>query len=206
MNQKGAAPILIILGVILLLGIVGGAYYFGQLSIKTPSSQVLVSNSQTSVSPSQTNTKTIISPTSTVEGTANWKTYQSSKLGIEFMYPPDYSIQQISDISVHLLVPYRPKGQIMDVPIKFLRKIVFPKENMKKCDEKEDIVYDLRSTDCYKDITIGGVAGIKYAQGWDNIIITKNPELQIVIDGAIIYRFSYEETVDKILSTFKFVN
>ncbi|MDD2822686.1 MAG: hypothetical protein PHQ59_01260 [Candidatus Daviesbacteria bacterium] len=199
MNQKGFALILIILGVALILGIAGGVYYLGQVSVKLPTFQ-------TSVSSTKTPAKTTSNSTPLVDGAANWKTYQNSKLGIEFMYPSDYTIQQMSDISVDLLVPYRPKGQIMDVHIKFLRKIVFPKEDMKKCGEKEDIVYDLRSTNCYKDIMIGGVAGIKYAQGWDNIIITEKPELQIIIDGAIIYRFSYGETIDKILSTFKFTN
>lgn len=32
MNQKGFTPIIIILGIILILGIVSGVYYFGKLS------------------------------------------------------------------------------------------------------------------------------------------------------------------------------
>lgn len=108
--QKGFAPILIILGIVLLLGVAGGAYYFGQVSVKVPTSpsQTPVPTSQTSISPTQPVVKTTVSPTPTVvDETANWKTYTGNKYS--FKYPAnDWKINQstaslVNDVSVYCI-------------------------------------------------------------------------------------------------------
>lgn len=74
MNQKGFAPILIALGILLIVGIAGGAYYFGTLKNTKPQSQNSVVVSQTpqpkpsptpSVTPQQKNI--VSNPTSCVK-------------------------------------------------------------------------------------------------------------------------------------------
>lgn len=68
-NQKGLTPLVIILGVVLILGIAFGAYYFGNQSIKTP---------LPSPSPSSANS------------TSGLKTYTNSKYKFSIQYPNDW--------------------------------------------------------------------------------------------------------------------
>lgn len=76
MNQKGFTPIIIILGIVLILGIVGGVYYFGKNFVKVPVSkpQVLVSSTP---QPTQINE------------TASWKTYTNNQYGYSIKYPSE---------------------------------------------------------------------------------------------------------------------
>lgn len=68
MDQKGSSPLFTILGIILVIGIAGGAYYFGKTQIPKPQpyNPVVVS---------QTPQPTPIPYAS--DETANWKTYTS---------------------------------------------------------------------------------------------------------------------------------
>lgn len=75
--QKGFAPILLLFGIVIIVAIAGGAYYFGKLSLKP-------SQSQASVTPSPQPVK--------VDETVNWKTYDSEDYNIS--YPSDWSIEK----------------------------------------------------------------------------------------------------------------
>lgn len=74
--QKGQLGIFVLLGVILIFGVVSGAFYLGRVS--TPQSQP-----QNSITTSQT------TPTSTpvTDETANWKTYTNSQYNFSLKYP-----------------------------------------------------------------------------------------------------------------------
>ncbi len=90
MRQKGFAPILILIIIVL---VAGGAYYFGTLKIK-PKPQVIPTtvpsvkpaiNLETSVPVTQTTIKPTTDPT------ANWKTFNHSTGNYQFKYPPEWS-------------------------------------------------------------------------------------------------------------------
>ncbi len=92
MRQRGFAPIIILVGILVIAVVAGGAYYFGTRNsvITQPQSQnpLVTSTPQTTVIP-----QTIPSPTTSSSNldTANWKTYTNSKYGILINYPAAYS-------------------------------------------------------------------------------------------------------------------
>lgn len=195
--QKGFVQF-IVLGVVILAIVAAGAFYLGKQISKQPVSSQPGKQNQVVTSQSTP------SSTSVVDETANWKTYTNTKFGIKFEHPTEYYTEDYNRF-IYLKVPNRPKGQILDIPIMIWREITYPKEDMRKCGEKEDVTYDLRPTGCYKDITIGGVSGVKYARGRDVVIEATKPELQIQIPIEIIWRFG-EKDVDKIFASFQFLN
>lgn len=71
MNQKGQAGILILVGILIIAALAGGAYYFEKSSTK-PSAPAT-----TSVAP---------------QPTASWKTYTSNEYDITFKYPLDWKL------------------------------------------------------------------------------------------------------------------
>ncbi len=75
MNQKGIAPILILVGILITAAIAGGAYYFSRPS--TP--------------PVQTSPVPQATPT---DPTSSWKTYTNNKIGYQIMYPSDWNLRE----------------------------------------------------------------------------------------------------------------
>lgn len=82
MNQKGFAPILILLGIVFILAVAGGAFYVGKI-VSTPPEILPVITPTPKLFPTS-----IISPTSIIDETANLKTYSNEKYKISFKYPP----------------------------------------------------------------------------------------------------------------------
>ncbi len=82
MNQKGFSPLVIILGIILIIGIAGGAYYFGKSQTKKPEA----SSSPNPMVVSQT-PQPIITPSSSPDETSSWKIYTNAKNGFSIKYP-----------------------------------------------------------------------------------------------------------------------
>lgn len=80
--QKGFAPILILVGILIIMVVAGGAFYFGRQTTPKPQTQnpVVTSTPQPSPSPDET---------------SNWKTYTNTKNGYSFKYPSDWSISGI---------------------------------------------------------------------------------------------------------------
>ena len=93
MSQKGFTPILIILGVILVIGIVAGAYYFGTNNKTQPQTQVVTQT------PSIQATSSPIPPSSVIKLSDAWnlglKTYSSPKIDITFDYPSYFDVKEI---------------------------------------------------------------------------------------------------------------
>lgn len=74
--QKGFAPILILLGILLVVVVAGGVFYFGrQTNPKPPQNQVIVSNPQVLL---------------TTDKISNWKTYTNQKYGYEIKFPTNW--------------------------------------------------------------------------------------------------------------------
>lgn len=66
--QKGFAPLIIILGILVILGIAGGAFYLGRSTISNPSPTPAVSSQTPPASTPQSSL--------TPDETANWKTFE----------------------------------------------------------------------------------------------------------------------------------
>ena len=83
MMQKGFTAILILVGILVIVGIAGGAYYFFQKSPKygmgfIPTPPEIIEQVRTAT------------PSSFPNETANWKTYTNTKLGYSFKHPSEW--------------------------------------------------------------------------------------------------------------------
>lgn len=93
-KQKGSAVIFILIGILVIAGVAGGAYYLGT---KKP---VTVIPTQTPVVTSQTPQPTIASQTTSIpDATANWNTYTNTQYGISFKYPDTWFFKDATQIA-----------------------------------------------------------------------------------------------------------
>lgn len=84
MNQRGLTSLYIFLGIIILLALVGGAYYLGK-------------NSQNNVQPKISKEQTPANPTivPTLDPTASWKVYSNKKYGYLVKYPNNLQANEV---------------------------------------------------------------------------------------------------------------
>ena len=105
--QKGLGAIYILVGVLILGLVAGGAYYFGKSS--TPKSSPTPIVSQTP------------SPSSTPDETANWKTYTNNNLGYSLKLP--VLVSHFNGSCVYISSPnagessYRPESAMVPVKV-----------------------------------------------------------------------------------------
>lgn len=112
MREKGFAPIIIILGTLLLIGGVGGGYFL----VKNPS--FLSKQSPVSPEPASYNDDLVNKPSPSKDPTASWNSYENPKSFVAFKFPENYQVQEentnplIPDLPIRdLLITNRPKGQ-----------------------------------------------------------------------------------------------
>ncbi len=90
-KQKGFAPIIILVGVLVIAVVVGGVYFLGkQATPKT--SQSLQPTTQPTIQPTTVPpilTPNVNSAPTGAEEAADWKTYTNTKYGFSFQYPSD---------------------------------------------------------------------------------------------------------------------
>ncbi|MDO8577043.1 MAG: hypothetical protein Q7R82_01740 [Candidatus Daviesbacteria bacterium] len=84
-HERGFAPLILLVGMLVIIGVAGGAYFFGksQVAKSQPSNPVIASQT-----PQITPT-----PASTPDETANWKTYSNNANGYSLRYPGDLLIE-----------------------------------------------------------------------------------------------------------------
>ncbi|MBI2020732.1 hypothetical protein HYS94_04985 [Candidatus Daviesbacteria bacterium] len=94
--QKGFAPLLIIVGILVVGLIAGGAYYLGSVGAPKPQTPVV----------NQT-------PQPTADETANWKTYTNENLEFTIKYPSDWTVHEFPVDTqyklLHLIFTSRPE-------------------------------------------------------------------------------------------------
>jgi hypothetical protein len=105
-SQKGFSPIFIVLGIVLLLGIAGGVYFFGKtayLKLNCPFGIVVNNECGWNWTPPPSLWQPSSSPTPSitpkVDETANWKTYTNTKYKFEFRYPNYWKVSEDAGFS-----------------------------------------------------------------------------------------------------------
>jgi hypothetical protein len=194
MNQKGFAPIFVIIIIVLILGTAGGAYYFGfdhgfEKSVKVQAS------------PTPQATQSLTQDLST-----NWKTYIDNKYQFEFKYPDNYQVtvapllQTKSNIydGPFLIFNIKKVGEnISSITINPEGLIVFNLNPAAKKTENRKI----GSLDVSRYHFINNVgAEVEYYRGFNN------PKLPYFTIETYAQGSASRDDINQILSTFKFLD
>lgn len=197
MTQKGQTQVLII---VVILAVFLGGYYLGQQRIK----------------PTPTPPQPIITPSpSPSDETANWKTYTSTRYNFTFRYPIQAKIEepegmvglsvwgptQVKDTDFYDGISLRfSSGSLESKSLKF-----FVEEKVKQSKENAEIIVNPT------EIKVGNLTGYTYrVRGLGEhtyIYLTPryNTYLEIINSTVDPGNRGYQETVNQILSTFKFL-
>lgn len=185
MKQKGIAPIIIIL---LIAVVAAGAYLFGTKNIlKLPTSLSLP----------------LISPSSTTDPTASWKTY-TSKVGVEFKYPNDWTQSQEQQPNSSLITLKSPKGTLLNLSI-VPEGFGFP--CLKEISEEKIILNNkVEATKTILETVSGDECGTSEQMETILVLFTLTNNNYLI---SYLYPIEEKNTerilIDQILSTFKFL-
>lgn len=212
MNQKGFAPLLIIVGVLVAAGLLAGGYYLG--AKKAPTLQQTVNNQNpvvvgsTGISSGKPTPET---KPDTVD-TSNWKTYTNTQGGFRINYPSDLIPEEHAATTQYGLTDVMSVSftDSRSLPSNFNIDVVI---NQNKLSLQEFIAkYYLPlgadiSNFQLTSVTIDNTYGLKSL----HIPGEADTEFVFVPHGNFIYVFSSEPRIpgqlfDQILSTFKFTN
>jgi hypothetical protein len=204
-KQKGFAPILIIFGIILILGISAGAYYFWKLNCCPQSQSQITSQTQVPVSSS-----------AGPDEITNWKTFTNSNYKFEINYPSDWSAIDCSSNGQSVYFSsktYNCQRAIPDIANITIR--------VNTGDHTQQYITDRKSLGdiTLKSITVDGIQGTDLTltpnssvknESLSNqrreIYLFKNNQ-SYSISLFVFNDFSSEnQTFNQILSTFKFTN
>lgn len=203
MTRRGFAAPFVLIGILLLLLIVGGAYYLGKSSL--PAGAPLPSPASTAIS----------TPTpSTTDPTANWKTYTNSENGYTIKYPNDLFVRLVcpkEELDLTLRNPNDKREEIQaDSCGRDVRYTVEMHTYAKRPEEPQsDKDYHIDK----EEITIGGIKADKYVytlinrgttapfSSWfESVLVTRGDKSY----GIYLGNIKLQDTFDQILSTFKF--
>ncbi len=225
-KQNGFAPIIILVGILVIVAIAGGAYYFGksqsvkQAALPSPNSVV---TSQTPQPTAVSQTTSIPSPSS-IDETASWKTYTNIKVEYSLQYPSNFTISE-SDQSLNftsglrrvtpqvIITPssnFKTNGTSSPYPYSIYIEVIENSQNLSINDFISKAIIDPKYNK-FTNITIGGVQGEKTnglgGQGANvNAFVSHNNKIYFI---RIDYSDNIAETdmsnlMDRIISTFKF--
>lgn len=206
--QRGFSGILILVGVLILAVVAGGAFFLGR---QTSPVQTVV---QTMVSPSPVPSQQVpvespkqASP-SPVDEIANWKTYTSTKYKYLIKYPTDWETYAYG---------YKPSDEPKDIGgERFLRKngnsgsdlqITPSLSTELSYPTEEKFIKGFFDNRIVSSITVDGAQGTKVA----GTLKGKNQEVVLFSKNGFIFEIQSEsedgaKVFDQILSTFKFLD
>lgn len=201
MNQKGLAPIIIILVLVGITVLTGSAYYLGTRKSETLRDRLIKQNPEVVFPPIQPNptNKPLASndrPNMTDE-TANWKTYVNNKYAFSFKYPHALNLVEIdkaNELNISFKKDLKESYVLFDLYVK-------PKDNksMNPISNKIVTINNLSWEIFYPGGSCTGLTvcpqGIPYYQS---------------IKNDFVYEFIYPDPKDEkelvdMLNTFKFL-
>lgn len=211
--QKGFSAIIILVAVLIILAVVGGAYYLGRQTTPKSQSQSPVVTSQLSSSPSPTSNETV-----------NWKTYTNKKYHLAFNYPPNGEADEGSaQSSIRIFNNNAPPYFIFTIDIqdnpshltnqqavdKIVESVRNNKYNPVAKDQADKTIQTL------KEYTNGQIKAIRlksffegYEEDYGEIIYATENNIYTfnIHDGSGGVGNLEEKLLDQILSTFKFTD
>lgn len=225
--QKGFAPILILVGIVAIIGITSGAYYFGKS--QTPKSQaqnqVVSQTSQpttSATSPAPTGAGDNPVPNDTGETAnpdqigANWKTYIHPLKFFSFKVPRDWIVDknggnpiQLSNVNL-VNPPATYKGKILAITI-YIDTISMLLQDYVAAEKRESIeLHGAEAVGSWEESTIrlDGQLAIQVKQGGlfpGTDIFVQDPSKSAIVSLSFIGDYdNYPNLINQILSTFRF--
>lgn len=206
-SQNGFTAILILLVGVLIGGVVVGAYYLG--TQKTNKTEVPKTSASVTPAPS--------TPATNSDETADWKVYTASTYSVK--YPIDFEIkeEEASTVTFFKRGPTQKEAtELYDgIALRFQPREI---ANAKAMNFAKSLIEETTRnetgevTEEPKSITINNYQGVSFTVrglGIHKIIVLEgsNSMLMYIIDStADPNKQGYQETANKILSTFKFTN
>lgn len=201
MEQKSFTPIIIIITIISVAVLTGGAWYYNRTRIASTHNNKIESIPIPTDNQFQPTVQPSPSPKSTTQ--ADWKLHRNKEIGFEFMYPHSWSVRH---------------GEVMG--LFWIRVVDEKQENYIDMDVRENIktlslqewkkTQEIFPTIDERNVTIGAVPGLRYK-------LRVNPEyIPVVIfsslDNKYIFRTWATDVTgsyfvfNQILDGFKFIN
>jgi len=210
--QKGQSLILILVGVLIVVGIAGGAYYLGkQRSSSAPSNNQTACTQDAKICPDGSAVGRVgpncefaecPKPSATPDETANWKTYINTKYSFSFKYPPDWILNEEGSEDGYAVWFYRPDYKDNPIQIQL---------NIQKNGTLEKEISTLKKQGIeMKNTTINNTPAIVFTGQIGNGIgyikeFSRDNNLYSFDVRVINQNLNdYIELLDKIINTFKF--
>lgn len=213
--QKGQAPVLILIGILIIMTAAGGAFYLGRQTTPKPSPNPVVTSTTL---PSPKDASPVPNGT---EETTNWKTYTNKETSFEFKYPPILVKEDIEsgvlfsdkDIECSRECPTRLGVGVSDNRTDFDKIYSMPEgASISNYTPFETLVK-------VRNIIVGGLPATQYKTVSDPALTTRTFALMTVIKYKNVFiefnsRFGivnkeyddrFSPLYDQILSTFKFL-
>jgi len=202
-KQKGFSLILILVGILILMGVAGGAYYFGR---QTLSLRGVSETSDVAILPTLSPAPSITESTSSAD-MANWKTYITSQYGFSIKYPDNWETYNYGSKPED--EPIEPSGERFFRPIgqtaAEISLEISPREST-RLDLIEDTIKNYSwDNKTVEKVSVGGVDITKVTgsqTGKKNIAVAFQK-------GNNIFKIqtlgNYADILEQMLSTFKFI-
>lgn len=200
MNQRGFTPIYLALGIFLIIGLIGGAYYLGrqESSVNSVKNEQQDNDKLDNTEQNLNKTQPFKSPIS------NLQTYTDKKYKFSFQYPNDHYINDFTECTngaYAVSVGTKEKNPLCDAEL----TILVSESDGKTC------YPDSSKALSKKDLVIDGLTGkqivLENPRGTN-----KNETLIGILHNNLCFNITNrenltpQETVDGILSSFRFTN
>lgn len=132
--QKGLVPIIILLGILILVGVAGGAYYLGYSGKSEPTK--VVSQLQPTSQP------TSVQQATTSADISNWKTYNDDRYNFTFQYPENLTTEK-GVLPQKITVYGSPREGVKEIA--YFSVLITPINQFKQDDIKNFAPFDFKN-------------------------------------------------------------